>query len=51
MKKLAIRFGTWGAALGMLAGVVELSVGTHIRPWYLPGILLSVSAALLMADF
>ena len=33
MKKLAIRLGTWGAALGMLAGVVELSLGTHIRPW------------------
>jgi hypothetical protein len=33
MKKLAIRLGTWGAALGMLAGVVELSLGAHIRPW------------------
>ncbi len=33
MKKLAIRLGTWGAALGMLAGVVELSIGAHIRPW------------------
>jgi hypothetical protein len=33
MKKLAVRLGTWGAALGMLAGVVELSVGAHIRPW------------------
>ena len=112
MKKLALRLGTWGAALGMLAGIVELSVGAHIRPWignkenpfvlgwvtlllsglawitvriaskhdphtadgklaavlgvlvpagvcfttvgvlwYLPGILLSVSAFLLMADF
>jgi hypothetical protein len=112
MKKLAIILGTWGAALGMLAGIVELSFGTHIRPWignkenpfvlglvtlflsglawitvrlahkhvpstangqlatilgvlmpagvcfttvgmlwYLPGILLSVSASLLIADF
>jgi hypothetical protein len=112
MNKLAIRLGSWGAALGMLAGIVELSVGVHIRPWignkenpfvlglvtlllsglawitvrtaqnhvpqnadgklatifgvllpagicfttvgmlwYLPGILLSVSAFLLMADF
>ena len=33
MKKFAIRLGTWGAALGMLAGIVELSVGAHIRPW------------------
>jgi hypothetical protein len=33
MKKLAIRLGTWGAVLGMLAGVVELSLGAHIRPW------------------
>jgi hypothetical protein len=33
MEKLAIRLGTWGAALGMLAGVVELSFGVHIRPW------------------
>lgn len=32
MKRLAIRLGTWGAALGMLAGVVELSFGAHIRP-------------------
>jgi len=112
MKKLAVRLGTWGAALGMLAGIVELSVGAHIHPWignkenpfalgwvtlllsglawitvrmaqkhdpqtadgklatilgtlvpagvcfttvgmlwYLPGILLSVSASLLIADF
>ncbi len=33
MKKLAIRLGTWGAALGILAGLVELSFGSHIRPW------------------
>lgn len=33
MKKLAVRLGTWGAALGMLAGGVELSFGVHIRPW------------------
>jgi len=33
MKKLALKLGTWGAVLGMLAGVVELSIGTHIRPW------------------
>lgn len=33
MRTLAIRLGTWGAALGMLAGAVELSVGAHIRPW------------------
>ncbi len=32
MKILAIRLGTWGAVLGMLAGVVELSLGAHIRP-------------------
>ena len=112
MKKFAIRLGTWGAALGMLVGVVELSFGANIRAWignkenpfilglvtlllsglawitvrlaqkhtpqnadsqlasilgvlvpagvcfttvgmlwYLPGILLSVSAALLIADF
>ncbi len=33
MKKLAIKLGTWGAILGMLAGLVELSIGTQIRPW------------------
>lgn len=33
MNKFAVRLGTWGAALGMLAGIVELSVGAHIRPW------------------
>ncbi len=33
MKKLTVRLGTWGAALGMLAGVVEFSFGAHIRPW------------------
>ena len=33
MKRLALKLGTWGAMLGMLAGVVELSIGTQIRPW------------------
>ncbi len=33
MKKLALKLGTWGAMLGMLAGLVELSIGTQIRPW------------------
>ena len=33
MKKLAIQLGIWGAALGMLAGLVELSIGSQIRPW------------------
>lgn len=33
MKKLALKLGTWGAVLGILAGVVELSIGTQIRPW------------------
>ena len=33
MKKLAVRLGTWGAALGMLAGTVELFFGVFIRPW------------------
>jgi hypothetical protein len=33
MKKLALKLGTWGAVLGMLAGLVELSIGTQIRPW------------------
>jgi len=31
MKKIAIRLGTWGATLGMLAGVVELIFGAHIH--------------------
>lgn len=112
MNKLAFRLGTWGAALGMLAGLIETTFGASIRPWignkenpfvlglvtlflsglawitvrmqqkripsqadgkmatilgvlvpagvcfttvgalwYLPGILLSVSASLLIADF
>ena len=33
MKRLALKLGTWGAVLGILAGVVELSIGTQIRPW------------------
>jgi hypothetical protein len=33
MKKAAFRLGTWGAALGMLAGLVELGIGSQIRPW------------------
>jgi hypothetical protein len=33
MKKPAIRLGTWGAALGMLTGLVELGIGAQIRPW------------------
>lgn len=33
MEKLGFRLATWGAALGMLVGVVELSIGVHIRPW------------------
>lgn len=33
MHKLAIRLGTWGAALGMLAGLIETTLGASIRPW------------------
>lgn len=33
MKKLAIKLGIWGATLGMLDGLVELSIGSQIRPW------------------
>jgi hypothetical protein len=33
MKKPALKLGTWGAMLGMLAGLVELSIGSQIRPW------------------
>lgn len=33
MKKLALKLGTWGAMFGLLAGLVELSIGTQIRPW------------------
>ena len=33
MKKAALKLGTWGAMLGMLAGLVELSIGSQIRPW------------------
>ena len=33
MKKPAIQLGICGAALGMLAGLIELSIGAQIRPW------------------
>jgi hypothetical protein len=33
MRKPAIRLGIWGATLGMLAGLVELGIGSPIRPW------------------
>jgi hypothetical protein len=33
MKKLSIRLGTWGAALGMLVGLIELGFGAQIRTW------------------
>ena len=33
MKKPAILLGTWGAGLGILAGLVELGFGTYIRAW------------------
>jgi hypothetical protein len=33
MKKFAIWWGTWGTALGILAGLVEMSFGSQIRPW------------------
>ena len=33
MKKLATTLGIWGATLGMLAGLVELGIGSQIRPW------------------
>ena len=33
MKKLATTLGIWGATLGMLAGLIELGLGSQIRPW------------------
>lgn len=33
MRKPAVQLGIWGAALGMLAGLVELGIGSQIRPW------------------
>jgi hypothetical protein len=33
MTKLATTLGIWGATLGMLAGLIELGVGSQIRPW------------------
>ena len=33
MKKLATTLGIWGATLGMLAGLIELGIGSQIRPW------------------
>ena len=33
MNKSAIQLGRWGAVLGMLAGLVELGIGSQIRPW------------------
>jgi hypothetical protein len=33
MRKLTIQFGLVGGGLGMLAGLIELSIGSQIRPW------------------
>ena len=33
MKKLATTLGIWGASIGMLAGLIELGIGSQIRPW------------------
>lgn len=33
MNRPAIGLGTWGAALGMLAGLIETTFGASIRPW------------------
>jgi hypothetical protein len=33
MKRLATILGIWGATLGMLAGLIELGIGSQIRPW------------------
>lgn len=33
MEKLAIRLGKLGSALGLLAGLIEMSIGTQILPW------------------
>lgn len=33
MKTLSFRLATWGAALGMLVGLIETTIGSSIRPW------------------
>jgi hypothetical protein len=33
MKTIAFRVGSWGAVLGMLAGLVETTIGASVRPW------------------
>lgn len=33
MTNLAIKLGLFGSALGLLAGFIELTIGTQIRPW------------------
>lgn len=33
MKKLSIQLGVLGSLLGILAGLIELSIGAQIRPW------------------
>lgn len=33
MKTLSFRLATWGAMLGMLAGLIETTLGASIRPW------------------
>ena len=33
MKSLAFRLANWGAALGMLAGLLEITIGSAIRSW------------------
>ncbi len=33
MKKITIRLGKMGSALGALAGLIEMSIGAQIRPW------------------
>ena len=32
MKIITFRLGTWGASLGILAGLVEMLFGVFIRP-------------------
>ena len=32
-EKFAIKLGTWGAVLGILAGLMEAGIGAQIRPW------------------
>ena len=33
MYKLAIQIGIWGSIIGASAGLIELSIGSKIRPW------------------